>query len=61
MIAALKYTHVRDRLTALGVPTCTAMERILTREKDDISLQKIAKAVALSKSKLHTDEGVTNA
>jgi hypothetical protein len=41
MIAAVRYSHMQKKLMALGAPTCTVMDRILEKEKDDISLKKL--------------------
>jgi hypothetical protein len=41
MIAAVKYSHMRKKLLSLGAPTSTVMDRILEKEKDDVSVEKL--------------------
>lgn len=47
MIAAVRYSHLRKKLMDMGAPASTAMDRILQKEKEDISLKKVAAILQL--------------
>lgn len=41
MIAAVRYSHLKPKLCALGAPTSSAMESILHRDKGEVTLKKL--------------------
>ena len=41
MIAAVRYSHLKPKLCALGAPTSSAMERVLQRDNGDVTVKKL--------------------
>ena len=61
MIAAVRYSHMRDKLMALGAPASTAMDRILKKKGDDINVEKLKALLQLPNPKSDTIAGDTAA
>lgn len=47
MIAALRYSYIREKLLRMGAPTITAMDRILQQDNGDISLKSLTALLKL--------------